>query len=212
MKPPFNLHAVFSALKTVWVFFFDKVITSYGWWNLNFSLNLNSFSRFNINSYIISCFLKHKNVFAFFPSIQWWSFLTLLHHSHLLFQLHTFFLPQQREHHISFFSGQGLIVLSCSVRVLAPHSNYFISVDICLGMTLDWKSPKLHLSQCSETKGPLDRLVNGLCVWWAGLVPCLRSHVPTTTQKRCLYVCLKSFTLAGMKGSEFHNRDWCELR
>lgn len=94
------------------------------------------------------------------------------------------------------FSGHSLIVLSCSIRVPAPHSDYFISVDICLGMTLDWKSPKLHLSQCSETKGPLDRLVNGLCVWWAGLVPCLRSHVTMTTQQRCLHVCLMVFTSA----------------
>ncbi len=68
------------------------------------------------------------------------------------------------------FSGHGLIVLSCSIRVPAPHSNDFISVNICLGMTLDWKSPKLHLSQCSETKGPLDRLVNGLLrlMSWTG--------------------------------------------
>lgn len=157
---------------------------------------------------------------SFFSSIQWWSYLTLT--SPLPPAVPAPYLSSLSSHNKGNstypFSGHGLIVLSSSIRVPAPHSNYFISVDICLGMTLDWKSPKLHLSHCSETKGPLDRLVNGSCVWWAGLVPCLRSHVTTTTQQRCLHVCLMVFTpawdVAG-GGPAFRNilkRDWCELR
>lgn len=130
-------------------------------------------------------------LFSLFPSPH-----TMMILSHLtsplppaVLALHIFlFLPTTKERQIPFLATVWQCwasLLECPLHILI-----ILLVPIfALAWCLTENPPNYTCHSVQRRRALLTGWFNGLCVWWAGLVPCLWSRVTTTTQQWCLYVC-----------------------